>query len=139
LAETIWRLLGTGQTQQAVADELGWSREKVKVYASLQDIDERAWQIVGTTVRDSGVVQENGDVPQSGTTVPFTEGLLRVLVPHLSAEARAPGLSPALPLALAGSSRYRPSIASLTSRIRRNKKYHDHGMPAITTIPRAII
>jgi hypothetical protein len=93
LAETIWRLLGEDKTQQQVANELGWSREKVKVYAALQAIDEKAWQIIGTTVRDSASVRENGDVPDVGTPVPFTENLLRVLIP-LSAETRAPSWSP---------------------------------------------
>jgi len=89
----IWRLLGADKTQQQVANELGWSREKVKVYAALQAIDEKAWQIVGTTVRNFDMVREDGVVPSDGTIVPFTENLLRVLVP-LSAEARAPRWSP---------------------------------------------
>jgi hypothetical protein len=32
---------------------------KVKVYAALQAIDEKAWQLIGTTVRDSASVPEN--------------------------------------------------------------------------------
>jgi hypothetical protein len=87
-AELIWRMLATGagegKTQQAVADELGWSREKVRNYAALQSIDAKAWEIVGTTVRDFGSAQSASDEPSPGTTVPtFTEGLLRVLPPLL--------------------------------------------------------
>lgn len=83
-AELIWKMLGEGKTQQAVADELGWSREKVRNFAALHAIDKKAWGIVGTTVRDFDLAQPDGDVPSAGTNVPnFTEGLLRVLPPLL--------------------------------------------------------
>jgi hypothetical protein len=52
LAETIWRLLGEDKTQQQVADELGWSREKIAQYAQLQKIDDRAWSIVTASGTD---------------------------------------------------------------------------------------
>jgi hypothetical protein len=88
LAETIWRLLGEGKTQQEVADELEWSRGQVSQYAMLQQIDEKAWQLVATKVRDSGVLPKDEEVANSATTVAFSERLLRVLVP-LTAEATA--------------------------------------------------
>ena len=71
--------LDGGQTQQAVANAIGWSREAVRNYANLQKIDEDAWAVVGTAFQS--IVPDTGkdDVPSSGTTVPnpFTEGLLR--------------------------------------------------------------
>jgi site-specific DNA-methyltransferase (adenine-specific) len=79
-AELIWRKLEKGQTQQAVADDLGWSREKVTKYSGLSKICFDAWQIVGTTFRDAPLVQEGDAVPNFGTTVPFTEGCLRHIV-----------------------------------------------------------
>jgi ParB-like chromosome segregation protein Spo0J len=92
LAETIWRLIGTGQTQQQVADDLGWTKQRLNQFASLQSIDAKAWQIVSTTVRDFGGQPSEEAVDRSSTTVDFSERLLRVLVP-LTAEARAPSLS----------------------------------------------
>jgi len=90
LAETIWRLLGEKKTQQAVADDLGWTKQRVHQYANLAQIDTKAWQLVSTTVRDFGGQQADAAVDVRSTAVDFTEGLLRVLIP-LSAEAR--GLS----------------------------------------------
>lgn len=69
-----------GQTQQAIAERLGWSREAVKNYSSLSKITSEAWSIVGTTIRGVGVVRTEGDVPLNGTTVPFTENLLRSIL-----------------------------------------------------------
>jgi hypothetical protein len=92
LAETIWRLIGTGQTQQAVADELGWSRDRVAKFAALQTIDQNAWAIVTANIRDS-MCRPESDVTTDVTPVTFSENLLRVLVP-LSAELRVPSLSP---------------------------------------------
>jgi hypothetical protein len=65
----IWRLLGTGQTQQAVADELGWTRTQIANYAALRAVDERAWNIVVTTVCDFAVSREDGAVTESVTAV----------------------------------------------------------------------
>jgi hypothetical protein len=38
----IWRMLGEGKTQQAVADELGWKQQRVAQFAALQKVDEKA-------------------------------------------------------------------------------------------------
>jgi ParB-like chromosome segregation protein Spo0J len=78
-AELVWRRLNEGETQQAVADGLGWSRSAVRNYANLGDISKEAWSIVGTTIRGVGVAQPDDDVPDVGTSVPFTEGLLRAI------------------------------------------------------------
>jgi hypothetical protein len=71
-----------GQTQQAIADELGWSRGQVSNYVLLQKIDPKAWAIIATTVRDSELPRYSDDVATSATGVArFTENLLRVLPP----------------------------------------------------------
>jgi len=80
-AELVWKRIAEGQTQQAIAERLGWSREAVKNYSSLSKITSEAWSIVGTTIRGVGVVRTEGDVPLNGTTVPFTENLLRSILP----------------------------------------------------------
>jgi hypothetical protein len=51
LAETIWRLLGEGKTQQAIADELGWTRTQITHYAAVRAIDEQAWNIIYNSAR----------------------------------------------------------------------------------------
>lgn len=78
-AELVWSRLGEGQTQQAVADAIGWSREAVKNYAALQKIDAVAWTVVGTAFQQIVPDDESDYVPANGTSVPnpFTEGLLR--------------------------------------------------------------
>lgn len=79
-AEFIWRLLDQGKTQVQVGEILGWSRESVKFYATLRHITSEAWKIIiGTT--NHKIVPEQSDevVPTNGTTVPFTEGLLRAI------------------------------------------------------------
>ncbi|TQE98997.1 MAG: hypothetical protein FKY71_10855 [Spiribacter salinus] len=63
-----------------VSDDLGWSRSMVKQYAALKRINDDAWQVIGTTISDSLLVQVESYVPKNGTTVPFTEGLLRDIV-----------------------------------------------------------
>ena len=78
-AEAVWRKL-ENQTQQEVANDLGWSRSMVKQYAALKRINDDAWQVIGTTISDSLLVQVESSVPKNGTTVPFTEGLLRDIV-----------------------------------------------------------
>jgi DNA methylase len=83
-AELIWQML-KDKAQQAVADELGWSRGAVSNYAALQEIDEKAWTIIATTVRDFRVPPDSEVVALSATAVAFTERLLRVL-PPLAAE-----------------------------------------------------
>ena len=76
-AELVWRRLASGETQQQVADSLGWSREAVKDYASLRKIAPEAWAAVGATVRDQGLVRQSATAPENGAVAPFTENLLR--------------------------------------------------------------
>jgi hypothetical protein len=73
-------MLTKSKTQQAVADELGWSRDKVAKFATLQEIDEKAWKIVTTIIRD-GMCRQDDDVTTVVTSVTFTETLLRALPP----------------------------------------------------------
>jgi predicted transcriptional regulator len=79
-------MLGEGKTQQAVADELGWSRGSVSQYAMLQQIDEKAWQVIATMVRDFDVLPENEKVANAATVVAFSERLLRSIIPLLAAQ-----------------------------------------------------
>ncbi len=83
-AELIWQMLGKGKTQREVAEDLGWSRGQVSQYAMLKDIDDKAWTIVATAVRDSGLLPSDGEVAETATVVAFSERLLRVLPPLLS-------------------------------------------------------
>ncbi|MGB5832683.1 MAG: hypothetical protein WBG92_11925 [Thiohalocapsa sp.] len=79
-AVLVWRRLDAGQTQQAVADGIGWSREAAKNSAALRKIDIAAWAIVGTTFTDIVPNEEEWNVPGNGTGVPgspFSENLLR--------------------------------------------------------------
>lgn len=75
-AELVWNRLNDGQTQQAVADGIGWSRTSVANYAALQSIDPDAWKIVTAS---QGIVTsaEDDAVTEIVTGVTFTEGLLR--------------------------------------------------------------
>ncbi|MGB5830754.1 MAG: hypothetical protein WBG92_02015, partial [Thiohalocapsa sp.] len=66
----VWRRLDTGQTQQMVADGIGWSRETAKNYAALRKIDSAAWAIVGTTFKNIVPDEEGWNVPGNGTGVP---------------------------------------------------------------------
>lgn len=76
-AELIWRRIAEGETQQAIAAGLGWSRGRVSQFSMLADICDAAWQLIATTIR--GVVAAGGDsdVAADATAVAFTEGLLR--------------------------------------------------------------
>lgn len=76
-AEEIWRMLSTGMTQQQVADELGWSREKVRNYSNLENISPVAWDALAREIQNGVPSGSDGAVPQFGTPVPFTENLLR--------------------------------------------------------------
>ena len=78
-AEMVWRKQAAGATQQAVADELGWSREKVRDYATLSKIDSRAWKVAGATFQTTTLAQGDDAAPSLGASAPFTEGLLRVI------------------------------------------------------------
>lgn len=79
-AELVWRKLAEGMTQQAVGDELGWSRGAVSNYAALGAICTAAWTIIATTSRAGGLPREEDGVASNATGVAFTEGLLRPIV-----------------------------------------------------------
>jgi len=77
-AEIVWRRLDGGETQQAVADALGWSRGQVGKFAMLKDICAEAWAIVVPTIRNAGTVADEDDgtdIVPTGTN--FTENILR--------------------------------------------------------------
>lgn len=76
-AEMVWRKQDADVTQKAIAEELGWSREKVRDFATLAKIDRRAWEVVGATFRVGAAAQDEDIAPSFGATAPFTEGLLR--------------------------------------------------------------
>jgi hypothetical protein len=63
-----------GSGAQAIAEEMGWSREAARNYAGLAKIDRRAWSVIGTAFRSGAAAQEEDAVPSVGTTVPFTAG-----------------------------------------------------------------
>ena len=48
-AEFVWERIKDGYTQTEIATMLGWSREKVKNYAALHQIEKEAWDLIGTT------------------------------------------------------------------------------------------
>lgn len=85
-AEMVWRKQTAGATQQAIADELGWSREAVRNYANLAKIDAQAWTAIGTTYQSPSSARSDDAVPSFGTDVPFTENLLRLIVPLTAAQ-----------------------------------------------------
>ena len=70
--ELVWKRLADNQTQQSVADAIGWSLEAVKNYAALQKIDADAWAVVSTAFHQNVQDDENDAVPAI-----FTEVLLR--------------------------------------------------------------
>jgi len=76
-AEEIWGMLKEGKTQQQVADEIGWNRNKVKHYAALETLLPNVWGVIVPHIQKIGTTQvvDNGtrDVP-NGT---ISEGLLR--------------------------------------------------------------
>ena len=82
-AEMVWRKLAAGATQQAIADEFGWSREAVRNYAGLAKIDRRAWSVIGTAFQSGAAAQEEDAVPSVGTTVPFTAGSSEKRADHI--------------------------------------------------------
>jgi DNA modification methylase len=79
-AEMVWRKQAEGETQQAIAGELGWSREKVRDYATLSRIDPQAWTMVGATFQSEAVAREEDVAPTFGAAAPFTENLLRSVI-----------------------------------------------------------
>ena len=79
-AELVWKRIEEGQTQQAIAERLGWSRGQVAKYAMLSDICSEAWAVIVPTVRDYGTRYQNDDGTQIVPTGTFTEGLLRSIL-----------------------------------------------------------
>jgi DNA modification methylase/ParB-like chromosome segregation protein Spo0J len=86
-AEFIWaRLAEKGKegkqkyTQSEVGKMLGWSRESIKDYASLQKICKEAWDIIGATFERSAPDSEDLLAPANGATGPITERLLRSIL-----------------------------------------------------------
>lgn len=86
-AELIWRKVDAGQKLQDIGDELGWSKSQAGNYAALRQIDDDSWEVVSTTLRAIGDTQDDVGVSAASTTVDFTEGLLRELLP-LTVSAR---------------------------------------------------
>ena len=56
---------------------MGWSREKVKDYVKLQNINAETWGIIGATFQNMAPIGAEGAAPQVGATAPISEGLLR--------------------------------------------------------------
>lgn len=79
-AELVWNRLNDGQTQQAVADGIGWSREAVKDYAVLRKIGREAWVVVGASFSGSAPNEEIEEAPSNGATAPFTARILREIL-----------------------------------------------------------
>lgn len=80
-AELVWRRLDAGDTQQAVADALGWSRGQISNYAALSGIAQEAWQIIATTIRSDSPPRQDCGVADVATGVAFSENLLRSILP----------------------------------------------------------
>lgn len=83
-AELVWReLQPIGKLkQEELADALGWSRSKVLNFSRLRDIAPEAWKVVSDTTSEQSVSPEDEDgVSKNDTTVSFTEGLLRSILP----------------------------------------------------------
>lgn len=77
-AEFVRARINENYTLPAIAEIMGWSRDKVKNYSMLRNIRKKAWQVIGTTFENSVPDDGEGFVLITGTTVPtFTEGLLR--------------------------------------------------------------
>jgi len=85
IAELVWRKLDAGQTQQAVADELGWTdpsrpdsgRVRVAQAASMRKLDAKAWDVVTAVTRG---VMASQDEAVTDREVVFTENLLRSIL-----------------------------------------------------------
>ena len=60
-----------------MADEIGWSREKVKDYKKLKDIYPCVWQMIGAEFKKTAPMIQKNDAPKIGAIAPITEGLLR--------------------------------------------------------------
>lgn len=97
-AELVWRLTDIqGNTQEQIAQTMGWNtRVDVARYKALRVLkDAGAWdQAIVPTFNDFGTQSENEDgtdnVP-TGTSSPFTEGLLRNILDLIARPARDAG------------------------------------------------
>jgi DNA modification methylase/ParB-like chromosome segregation protein Spo0J len=79
-AEMVWRKLAAGTTQQAIADEFGWSRSAIADYAALRRISAEAWNVVATS-QANALSRSDDDATASVAAATFTENLLRSIVP----------------------------------------------------------
>lgn len=78
-AEEIWGMLAEGKTQQQVADEIGWSLDKVKKYNALNKIYKNVWEKVTEFIKFGTFVQNNdGTIKVTDGT--FSENLLRSIL-----------------------------------------------------------
>lgn len=80
-AEFVWARIADGMTQVQIAELLGWSREHVKDYVALQKISPTAWTIIGATINAHADATSDHVAPMTGATAPFTERLLRDILP----------------------------------------------------------
>ena len=76
-AEMVWRKQAAGATQQAIAEELGWSRSAVADYAALRKIAPEAWSVVATSGRPEMSPAEAVATDVVATATNFSERLLR--------------------------------------------------------------
>jgi hypothetical protein len=63
---------------QAIAEQIGWSRENVR-----DSIDGRAWAAAGETFRSAFLVQSEGAAPSVGAAAPFTAGSSEQRAEHI--------------------------------------------------------
>lgn len=100
-AEFIWaRLAETDArgkllyTHEDIARMLGWSHSTVSNYALLAKIDPQAWTVISTTFEPSAIEEQESVVEEISTTVempstsPFTERVLRCILPLLPEQQR---------------------------------------------------
>ena len=84
-AEMVWRKQAAGATQQAIADELGWSRSAIADYAALRKITADAWNVVAT-FQANALSRGEDDATASVAPATFTENLLRSIVSLTAAQ-----------------------------------------------------
>lgn len=80
-AERIWKWSAEKLTQSQIAEIEGWTREKVRDYANLKRICPEVWKIVGATDLKVAPDSKEGVAPELGAVAPFTERLLRDILP----------------------------------------------------------
>ena len=79
-AEMVWRKQAAGATQQAIAEEMGWSRSAVADYAALRKIVPEAWGVVATSGRPEMSPSEGVATDVVATATSFSERLLREIL-----------------------------------------------------------